>query len=446
MPKPYLTPPDLPLGETCRTLKIPSSKYWLGVFNSALLTMVNEYNWEQVHETDLTVEETINIVQALIQEFWDTAGCNNCTLPGGGKIIRININGYFEELGEDGEWNAPTGDYAVPAVPARSGGTPDEQKCLAAANAANVLQQLYEQVSDDFGEGLSAAQAITNLLLLIGGIIAAPFALLGAAVLAIATILFNEFFEAMAFVTADLWDENFTSALQCYLYECSSNSAGVVTFDMGCVQQKLADQSLNPFDLTASQFRLFSQLAYLFSIIGVEGLNTAGATTAIEDADCSECEQTWCYEVDLTVVDGGFDPVYAGVWSAGVGWMAENKVIGTQRTIVEGSFPFDFSVHLTDVGFIYNWQAGAVNAGVVGIGAWVNNFSEQFVNIAMNSVVEGDGEQLNFEVDLDTGASLDFDLQCSHESYGGSAALVAVTIHGTGDAPTFLEGMGWTAC
>lgn len=51
-----LTPPDLPVGVTVRKLEIPASKEWLGIFNSALLTLVHSWVYEQVYDTDLTPE------------------------------------------------------------------------------------------------------------------------------------------------------------------------------------------------------------------------------------------------------------------------------------------------------------------------------------------------------------------------------------------------------
>jgi len=43
--------------EQCRTLSIPNTQEWLGIFNAALLTLANEYNYEQLYITDLTPEE-----------------------------------------------------------------------------------------------------------------------------------------------------------------------------------------------------------------------------------------------------------------------------------------------------------------------------------------------------------------------------------------------------
>lgn len=53
----FLTPPNMPGENQCRSLEIPSSPEWLGIFNQALLQLAQAYNYEQVNETDLTPDE-----------------------------------------------------------------------------------------------------------------------------------------------------------------------------------------------------------------------------------------------------------------------------------------------------------------------------------------------------------------------------------------------------
>jgi len=209
----WLTPDSIPEDDDCRPLSIPADGYWLALFGGALTELTQKWNWQQFGA--LTVDETVAKMQQIIDAWYTTPCGSDCVLPGGGKIIRIGADGNFEELGDDGEWREPTGDYTIPPITPREGGTPDDQICLAAANAASVLEQFYEQLSDDFAEGVSVAEAITNLIASIAAIIAAPFGLLAEAVLAIATIIFNELYAAIAFITADLWDENFTEQLTC---------------------------------------------------------------------------------------------------------------------------------------------------------------------------------------------------------------------------------------
>lgn len=53
----FLTPPELPGEVQCRSIEIPSSQEWLGIFNQALLQLTKPYNFEQVNDTDLTPDE-----------------------------------------------------------------------------------------------------------------------------------------------------------------------------------------------------------------------------------------------------------------------------------------------------------------------------------------------------------------------------------------------------
>jgi len=303
--KAYLTPPDIPEGLTCRTLKMPASKEWLGIFNSALLTTVQTWQWEQVNPTDLTIDEAVAQCQVILDQFWATSECDVCRQPNGLKFVRLGEGGHFEELGEDG-WQPPTGDYTVPPVPEREGGTEYDQICLAATNAANVLKELYEELADAWGSGLSTAEAIEQFILAVALLILAPISLAVAAIIAIAALIFQVLYETLEFIGADVWTGDFNDRLICVLLNCASNDAGVVTFDYQCVLDGLAAETpIDPplfYDL-----RLFGQIAYMLYFIGADGLNLAGATTAITEAIC-DCEQEWCHEFT------GED--YLTVWSA----------------------------------------------------------------------------------------------------------------------------------
>jgi len=320
---PWLTPNNIPEDDECRPLFIPHSAEWLAIVSGAILELTRSWNWEEFGE--LTPEECAERMLIMQQQFYE-GNCLDCTLPSGGRIIRIGFSGHFEEM-INGEWGAPQGDYAVPAVPARTGGTPEEQRCLAAANAENVLAELYEEVTDMFNNHISQAEALFALGVSIGLAIAPPLGLLAGSVLAISLIAFGEFFAFMDFLTEDVWDNNFSEALRCFLYECSLNDAGVVTFDVDCVWEKMKNEG-NPFDLSFSAQRLLGQVGFLLSIIGIEGLNLAGATTAITSADCDDCDDAWCFVFDFEEVSGSafFSPLTrngcVASWSAGVGWTA----------------------------------------------------------------------------------------------------------------------------
>lgn len=64
-----LAPSELPVGVTVRKLEIPSSKEWLGIFNSALLTLVYPWVYEQVYDTDLTPEEVAEKCREIFDKY-----------------------------------------------------------------------------------------------------------------------------------------------------------------------------------------------------------------------------------------------------------------------------------------------------------------------------------------------------------------------------------------
>jgi len=323
---PYLTPQELPEEDACRPLFIPADSEWLALFGGALTELTKSWNWE--YSGGLTVDETIDKVNEILNTWYE--GCTACTLPGGGSAIRIRSDGRLEELLPDGSWGEPTGDYVIPPPEAREGGTSTDQKCLAAANAANVLQQLYESLADSFAEDLDEAEAVTDMIAVLIVLVGFEFAPIAFALATFLIAIFRIAYRAIEFITADLWDETFTEQLKCILFNCATNDAGVVTFDWECFNDALYEQ-LNDFSLTGDQLRLYGQIQIILQIIGgVDALNLAGATTAITDDNCDDCDDTWCKHWDFTVEDGGFTAGTYGVWTSGVGWESTNAGGGAE--------------------------------------------------------------------------------------------------------------------
>jgi len=69
----YLTPASLPEGTQCRYLKIPSDPEWLGIFNNALLSLTNPWNFEQVNETDLTPDQVAATCYGIYVDWLDNS-------------------------------------------------------------------------------------------------------------------------------------------------------------------------------------------------------------------------------------------------------------------------------------------------------------------------------------------------------------------------------------
>ncbi len=296
-------------------------KQWSQYVLGALSVLGVGYNWYKSGELD--VDEAAEAFRTIVQDA--PYNLKTCSNPDGGKIIRVAPNGHVQQLSDANTWEDPTGDYAIPPVPTREGSEPDIL-CLAAKNAANVLQQLYENVSDSFADNLSQAAAGVALISAISLIVGAEFAPITFSIVSAGAAIFGVFYAIMEFATADLWDAAFTDTMACILLGCASNDEGVVTFDWECFNNALAAQT-SIFDLTFEQLRLFGQIQYLLLMVGgVDALNLAGATTAITDDDCSNCD---CQGTSVVfgAGDQGFT-LHAWDMFAGVGQYITN-VFGT---------------------------------------------------------------------------------------------------------------------
>lgn len=308
---PYLTPQDLPEDDECRPLSIPASSEWLALFGGALTELTMTWNWQ--YSGGLTVDETVDKMKEIVSA-WYTVACAACTVPGGYLVARINPSGHMEVLDENGDWAEPTGEYFIPSPEAREGGTDADQKCLAAKNAVNVLNILYESLSDSWSEELSTDEAIVAFIAALVAAVGFAFAPIVWAAVTPILFVFGLVYEALAYLTADIWDEDYTDKLVCAFLACATNDAGVVTFDWDCLQIKLQGLA-EEGGFNEIQARLNLQIAYILSFIGgIDALNLAARTTDITDDDCSGCDLNWCYNAVFddttdpwTLVEGTFD-------------------------------------------------------------------------------------------------------------------------------------------
>lgn len=405
---------------------------WAQYLLGAARTLTDVYNWYEAG--DMSPDDAAEAFRQIVQDapYNVLPSADECILPDGGRLLRLGAAGHTE-MQDGSNWIEPDGDYTVPPVPARSGGTSEDQVCLAASNAAFVLQQLYEQLSDDWNAGLATAEAIADAVTLIGGLIAAPIGLAAESLIVIGRLVFQVVYETVAFVGADVWTGDFTHALTCVLQACATNAAGVVTFDYDCVLSQLASIT-NVFDLSISQLRLFGQLAYILSWIGADGLNLAGATTAITTPDCTDCE--WCYTFRFTESDGGFSVIAGngGQYNAGVGWGTSDVFTGGtyRRTVaIELSFasatfseialsfvfaPGSYSTTVTKQA-IQN-QAGTLLAGGTALPATGDN------TLRATGAITASGVRL-FVTSSSQGSPV----------YSGSANIYQVTFRGVGFNP-----------
>lgn len=315
----WLTPNVIEEADTvCRPLSI--DRTLLPYVTGALLPLTQPWEWELSGTmTEQEASELFTVMLEGLQGPCDTPSI--CTVPADPdfgididiKIIRRASTGATQEL-IDGVWSPPTGDYEVPPVPAREELTADERRCLAAANAANVLDDLYEEVTDEIAGGLTVAEVMSaiygyaiGILGLFAGTTAVAYASLGRTFL-------DTFIDTVDILGGDVWTTPFTDELACLLYDHSTDTAGVVTFNWATLRAAITEKFQDAVGaIEPNTALLWGQVGYLFDILAEGGINHAGATTAITVYECDcidgcglrDFEGGFPYTIiDGTVVDG----------------------------------------------------------------------------------------------------------------------------------------------
>lgn len=89
----FITPPDAGTGTITRCVRVPASQEWLAVFNRAFLQLTSEWEWEQLHETDLTPAEAAEIAYNVYVD-WLTGDCSlNCN-----DVLACNVQYTQDQL------------------------------------------------------------------------------------------------------------------------------------------------------------------------------------------------------------------------------------------------------------------------------------------------------------------------------------------------------------
>ncbi len=429
---PWLTPDSIPEDDDCRPLFIPADSVWLALVSGALTELIQPFNWQKFGT--LTVQETVDKMQEIIDGYYDTA-CLACTFPDGGKIIRIDDTGHIQQLDDGGTWTDPTGDYVIPPPAARTGGTTIDQNCLAAKNAVNVLHALYTSLSDSFSAHLTEAEALTAFIGVITAAVGFEFAPITFGIAVFFEAVFQALFQAIAYLTADLWDDAVNKQIECFLLACASNDAGVVTFDYECFIGKL-NSLTDDFLLSETQLRLYLQITYiLYFIGGIDGLNLAATTTEITDSDCGFCNEPWCFEVDLTDNDGGFNILSGlGTYLTGVGWAGVVAGSGTELRL-DLLFSPDILIQYAEISY-------EVFDAFLGTNDLVRGFNTGSLIFTLNGTIANHGS--GFETVCISGDA-DIDrLVLAIDTYsGGSSLITHFKLKGLGTLP---ELTGWTEC
>jgi len=109
----FITPPDMGSDEVCRNLTIPNTQQWLGIFNAAILTLTNVYNYEQLYDTDLTPEECAAKAMEIYEEYLNPGVCATVPSPYWDDETDNEEEAYTETqtwYGAVTDWLAPVGE------------------------------------------------------------------------------------------------------------------------------------------------------------------------------------------------------------------------------------------------------------------------------------------------------------------------------------------------
>lgn len=295
MPKKFITPPALPETTQSRGLVIPASKEWLAVFSAALLETIYSYNYEQTNPTDLTPEDVASAAFA-IYEAWLTSTCGggsgepcpDIELPNGQKVWRQNpVNRRYEVFNEElGDWEFPDGVVvaSLPLPEPREELTDEEKLCNASANAVWVLYQVWLEMLNQWNNNVEPALAQAAFATEVAGAVGGAFYPPIAAVTELIGIGFSFFFEIFGLITLNTWDGDLLQHFTCAFREHATlEDDDTVTFNQNAIILKL-----NLLSFQNPQWMLATvQLHYILAMLGQEGLNVAGGTTALTDADCT---------------------------------------------------------------------------------------------------------------------------------------------------------------
>jgi len=317
--KRFLTPPAIPETDKCRGIVFPDSFQWESVFSAALYETTLAHNYEQVHETDLTPDQAAAEAYARYQA-WLEASCDSGVCPPPAiaekRVVRLHPQtGRFQQVTADGAgFEEPDGDYAVPAQAGRAETEEIDRLCNAAANAAHVMKLLYDQSLADFHNAYSAEEAFDSFGEAAGDIIFAELTALIQGLGFWVAFAWDAFWLGIEIVSQNVWTSAFEDRLKCIFLEHASETDGIVTFDFQAINRQLMYMQLANVD----EILWLAQVEYMLYIIGADGLNLAGETTAIT-GDCDTCG-TWCQTWTIANMNGSQWDKFEGTYDLS-GWI-----------------------------------------------------------------------------------------------------------------------------
>jgi hypothetical protein len=354
----FITPPDLPTERIERCVRIPASQEWLGLLNSALLFLTQEWRYEQLEETAMTPEECSAAAMLVYEEYLggNCLDCDDCYTGNFGldDDADYRVDGVPQfSLDGGATWSdlpAGSSSPSVPALTATPGDDTEEKRCLASTRAALTISELYKQTAgvaavDLFNTLANVARFLSDANRILFNLVYPDYyAVFNATGLFDCGTTCETYLGDTPALTSD--DED---TLRCLLYDnATATAGGIVTFDFAAVSDNLiATLGVNPGTV----------LTLLLAYLGGDGLNRAG-NVAVTDAALPCCETTW--HIDRLFGDGNDDmtPVQIGTptprlctYDSGTDKYVMLRTPDESNRIGAVKLTFDFATTLTHASF-----------------------------------------------------------------------------------------------
>lgn len=452
----FLTPPDLPEETAKRCVHVPDDLNWWGMLNAALLLLTQEWNYEQVHDTDLTPGETAAYWLAVYEEYLN-GGCgvedvrqsivDPCTLektfdgttwsawanilacaatvvsgaPYVSGTLRIDptdpTNPQWSPDGGTTWIDVPPGGPTGPIVPPPGptpGTLPEDKTCLASRRAALGIAEFYKASYGAFTAGIfNTLRDINSFLYDINRslfqLVYSPYE----------GILESALFGDQDFSHYDVpeLDAGVVDALTCILQDnATADGAGVVTFDFTGVQTQIAAElSVNPALAIQS----------LLTFIQSPGLNAAGGVDVVSSYDCIDCFEGCIFQSFAGQTQGW--TVYQG--SAGVSGFAGVTSFGINSV---GAYLDIATTYIKDVVFTFDRVASGANTKEFSV--WYLDALGNYIPTILTPGPTGTDQEYTFTIE-DEVTQIGIALQSGST---GSSLVENATIQWTGADPGFM--------
>lgn len=346
----FLTPPNLPETTVERCLVIPYSKEWLGIFNDALLELAQSYNYEQVHDTDMTPEDVAAICYDIyVQYLAGACGMNceellACLAEAGGTTQQVRINpetGAYERSTDGGEtWEeAPGLDPRISSAPY----APIDGEDCSAANAITGMLQRFIDEQDDVLELGGTIFSIVSVLVALLAVVFSGGIAMGVLILAANVALSQGHTAIAAAMTAGVY-EQFRCIVHCAIREVT---------EITQTEYDAIVEAVNA-EFTFTAHAMITSFLQTFGPVGLQNAATLSLAAGGIPEDCDDCEcpgdpvvWSWNFEGTIpgpvTQVAGDKDAIVAGWGNPMPCWQGRfNSPPWTMFFTVE--FPFDVEI------------------------------------------------------------------------------------------------------